>query len=862
MENSLAVTITGSVGSNISVTCSYPETYQNNSKFFCQMSSSFALGDVCVRITQQETRSEQGRLVLLDDTSAHVLTANISGLAPEDSGKYWCGVDIAQLPDFTLEIWITVTKEQTTDLFPKEPGESYSRFMMMVAFICVGALFFVCLFGLFQVLKRNSCSNSACLRDTSCAKIGYEGKDITFKAVYPPDYETNTKYFGRTHDFFSFEKLVETSHPNRTNHRPVPKRAWRQVIVGFASTASYSRFMMMVAFICVGVLFFVCLFGLFQVLKRNSCSNSACLRDTCCAKIGYEGKDITFKAMYPPDYETNTKYFGRTHDFFSFEKLVETSHPNRWVKQGRYILFDNTSAHFLTARILRLVAGDSGSYSLGVDIKLLPDFIADEIQLTVITGEAQRPTTPAPKGVNPSHTGRYALYDEGSDFTVTIADLRLSDSGTYICAVDRLLVDTYNYVTLRVIEDSKRTSVTRQSTADTSPKTIRRSALSDPLVYVGAGLGALVLIFTVVLFIFIKLKYKLKRRSSCLTSSAQPDSLIYTTPNVTSQSDSLDYSFVKFIKKPNCSVKTSLVSFSAEVLQVLGSSGEELQRGQDLFRSLPPPFIQNAYEKGKPAVISKSDTAQSDDGFGANKFHRPAHTEAVDADLDYINVAAALRNDVNPDQICTELDNSHIYQSLTADSFQKDSIYHIVVGAPVGDGHRGERLDIRCPYESGYESHSKYLCKGECYIGNKNIRVESGSPAKDKRFSLTDNRMTRVFTVTITDLRTEDEGQFWCAVETTLPLPDIYLEIILQVKLGNKTTEVSTISSFSNTPSYFSTTKVNPQSTSTTITERKETITDQHKSGSFVIIVTAETLVLIQIGPPLVKVAFLKEKED
>ncbi|RXN11636.1 CMRF35-like molecule 8 [Labeo rohita] len=481
MENSLAVTITGSVGSNISVTCSYPETYQNNSKFFCQMSSSFALGDVCVHITQQETRSEQGRLVLLDDTSAHVLTANISRLAPEDSGKYWCGVDIAQLPDFTLEIWITVTKEQTTDLFPKEPGDSYSRFMMMVAFICVGALFFVCLFGLFQVLKRNSCSNSACLRDTSCAKIGYEGKDITFKAVYPPDYETNTKYFGRTHDFFSFEKLVETSH------------------------------------------------------------------------------------------------------------------PNRWAKQGRFILFDNTSAHFLTARILRLVAEDSGSYSLGVDIKLLPDLIADEIQLTVITEQTTDlfPKEPGESysrfmmmvaficvgalffvclfglfqvlkrnscsnsGVNPSHTGRYTLYDEGSDFTVTIADLRLSDSGTYICAVDRLLVDTYNYVTLRVIEDSKRTSVTRQLTADTSPKTIRRSALSDPLVYVGAGLGALVLIFTVVLFIFIKLKYKLKRRSSCLTSSAQPDSLIYTTPNVTSQSDSLDYSSVKFIKKPNCSVKTS-----------------------------------------------------------------------------------------------------------------------------------------------------------------------------------------------------------------------------------------------------------------------------------------------------------------
>ncbi len=56
-------------------------------------------------------------------------------------------------------------------------------------------------------------------------------------------------------------------------------------------------------------------------------------------------------------------------------------------------------------------------------------------------------------GENPTHTGRYTLSDEGSDFTVTIADLRLSDSGTYICAVNRFLKDTYNYVTLHVTED-------------------------------------------------------------------------------------------------------------------------------------------------------------------------------------------------------------------------------------------------------------------------------------------------------------------------------------------------------------------------------------------------------------------------
>ncbi|KAL0202075.1 hypothetical protein M9458_000093, partial [Cirrhinus mrigala] len=104
--------------------------------------------------------------------------------------------------------------------------------------------------------------------------------------------------------------------------------------------------------------------------------------------------------------------------------------------------------------------------------------------------------------------------------------------------------------------------------------------------------------------------------------------------------------------------------------------------------------------------------------------------------------------------------------------------------APVTvNGHRGKSLDIRCPYESRYESNSKYLCKGECNIGNKNIMVESGSPAKDERFSLTDNKTARVFTITITDLRTDDAGQYWCAVKRTLTLPDIYSEILLQVKL-------------------------------------------------------------------------------
>ncbi len=84
-------------------------------------------------------------------------------------------------------------------------------------------------------------------------------------------------------------------------------------------------------------------------------------------------------------------------------------------------------------------------------------------------------------------------------------------------------------------------------------------------------------------------------------------------------------------------------------------------------------------------MVSNSRTAQSDDGSATNEFHRPANTERVDTDLDYVNVAAAVRNRVNPDQIYTELNDSRqsdIYQSLRTDSVQEESIYHSIDQTP------------------------------------------------------------------------------------------------------------------------------------------------------------------------------------
>ncbi|XP_056314079.1 CMRF35-like molecule 5 [Danio aesculapii] len=102
-------------------------------------------------------------------------------------------------------------------------------------------------------------------------------------------------------------------------------------------------------------------------------------------------------------------------------------------------------------------------------------------------------------------------------------------------------------------------------------------------------------------------------------------------------------------------------------------------------------------------------------------------------------------------------------------------------------GHRGQRFDIKCRYNSGYETNVKYFCRGTCHYGNKDIIVHSGSPAKDERFSLTDDTTNKVFTITITDLRTEDAGTYWCAVERVF-LTDVYSEIVLLVEQDAQTT--------------------------------------------------------------------------
>uniref|UniRef100_A0A3B3VH53 Polymeric immunoglobulin receptor-like n=1 Tax=Poecilia latipinna TaxID=48699 RepID=A0A3B3VH53_9TELE len=92
-------------------------------------------------------------------------------------------------------------------------------------------------------------------------------------------------------------------------------------------------------------------------------------------------------------------------------------------------------------------------------------------------------------------------------------------------------------------------------------------------------------------------------------------------------------------------------------------------------------------------------------------------------------------------------------------------------------GYEGGDVNVSCPYDRGFEGHQKYLCNHDCRYADVLITTSQGSSGK---YSIHDDKTTRIFTVTISDLRLDDAGKYWCGV--TRIGRDISIERELEVK--------------------------------------------------------------------------------
>ncbi|XP_075931800.1 polymeric immunoglobulin receptor-like [Anarhichas minor] len=75
----------------------------------------------------------------------------------------------------------------------------------------------------------------------------------------------------------------------------------------------------------------------------------------------------------------------------------------------------------------------------------------------------------------------------------------------------------------------------------------------------------------------------------------------------------------------------------------------------------------------------------------------------------------------------------------------------------------GDSISIPCLYGSQYVNHVKYLCKGSTWSScTYEVRTDQRN---SRKFSISDDKTQRIFTVTVNDLTDRDTDYYWCIVE-------------------------------------------------------------------------------------------------
>ncbi|XP_067913486.1 CMRF35-like molecule 7 isoform X2 [Heterodontus francisci] len=97
-------------------------------------------------------------------------------------------------------------------------------------------------------------------------------------------------------------------------------------------------------------------------------------------------------------------------------------------------------------------------------------------------------------------------------------------------------------------------------------------------------------------------------------------------------------------------------------------------------------------------------------------------------------------------------------------------------------GELGGSVTVDCQYDRNYKDHVKQWCKGYYYLSCE-VVVSTDKPKKG-RFSLTDNKTQRIFSVTMDNLMKNDEGYYWCVIEMPTLVQNIKMSVKLEVSEG------------------------------------------------------------------------------
>ncbi|MGH0160382.1 UNVERIFIED_CONTAM: hypothetical protein FKN15_039306 [Acipenser sinensis] len=87
-------------------------------------------------------------------------------------------------------------------------------------------------------------------------------------------------------------------------------------------------------------------------------------------------------------------------------------------------------------------------------------------------------------------------------------------------------------------------------------------------------------------------------------------------------------------------------------------------------------------------------------------------------------------------------------------------------GPGQANGFLRESVTIQCRYGKDYKDSVKYWCKGQSRISCTTL-IRTDALQTNDTISISDNKTEGVFTVTMRELREEDEERYWCGIERT-----------------------------------------------------------------------------------------------
>uniref|UniRef100_A0A3B5M548 Immunoglobulin domain-containing protein n=1 Tax=Xiphophorus couchianus TaxID=32473 RepID=A0A3B5M548_9TELE len=82
-------------------------------------------------------------------------------------------------------------------------------------------------------------------------------------------------------------------------------------------------------------------------------------------------------------------------------------------------------------------------------------------------------------------------------------------------------------------------------------------------------------------------------------------------------------------------------------------------------------------------------------------------------------------------------------------------------------------VTISCPYDSESVDKLKFLCRGNRPSTCRQQAVITSSNTQNGRFRLSDDRKSRIFTVTISSLTLKDSGSYLCGVQRNSGFDDL-----------------------------------------------------------------------------------------